>query len=455
KNLPIIVYLAAVNTKKSQMEKMPDEIIAHYFYQYPEDELDVGFKQYDKLNFFDYIFRLEMRKKFPLSPRSVSTTDVLEDMPLIANMASSYYSRVMSASDAENQQVSDQKTDTVKRNSPQEEHAIIAHLTTDICFCRVPCVGNDQDKSNSYQNILPDNYFSSREAWNIYQIGLNFREKHLHKLLNSETMQAVTECFETQYAQKIKGAAYKIQLDQQQFETLLCEYQKKNQDDLLSAVYTANILHNAKYTDPTEIEPAYQGAPCMLYLLGMEGKSYNVFGDCVADVLCSEGYAGDQFTEKRGKIKTICPDYSAERACEQAMSLIDDVFDVFLEYIITICFKYSWCMCKINNNLIVDSLILIGDRVNVLQQYASRKKTSIKKLLLQKLQNPQYVNELFEKMQTISDEPSPDEQLSKEVFEKDIQTKVIPVIEKMLIVPEEEFIDLMYQSVRRFVYINK
>lgn len=268
-------------------------------------------------------------------------------------------------------------------------------------------------------------------------------------------MQAVTECFETQYAQKIKGAAYKIQLDQQQFETLLCEYQKKNQDDLLSAVYTANILHNAKYTDPTEIEPAYQGAPCMLYLLGMEGKSYNVFGDCVADVLCSEGYAGDQFTEKRGKIKTICPDYSAERACEQAMSLIDDVFDVFLEYIITICFKYSWCMCKINNNLIVDSLILIGDRVNVLQQYASRKKTSIKKLLLQKLQNPQYVNELFEKMQTISDEPSPDEQLSKEVFEKDIQTKVIPVIEKMLIVPEEEFIDLMYQSVRRFVYINK
>ncbi len=441
KDLPVEVYITTTDKLTAQTEQISQrEIITHYLSRYPEEDANVDLTVCNKLTLFEYIFHLEIEKKLP--HQDIKIRDILDNMTLIANMASLYYSRVMSTPDAENQQSSDQETDKVKRNSPQEEYAMVAHLTTDICFCRVPQIGNGKDKSNLSWTLFTCNKSPSWKTWNIYKIGLGFREKHLHKLLTSDTMRAVTERFETQDAEKIKGIADKIKLNQLQFETLFCEYQKQNKDDLLSAVYMADVLHNAKHTDLAKTESAYQGAPCMMYLLGREGKSYNVFGDFVADVLCTKGYAGDQFAEKRSKIKTICPEYSSERACDQAMDLIDDVFEVFLDDIISLYFKYNWCMDERDGIKVVDSLVLIGDRINVLQQYASRKKANLAEILLQKLQDPPCVNKLFEKIQARSNE-----QKSREQFEKDIQTQVIPAIKKILIVPEEEFTSLMHQAV--------
>ncbi|MCY4330147.1 MAG: hypothetical protein OXC48_08740, partial [Endozoicomonadaceae bacterium] len=445
KKLPLKVYIAATGLAQAKVIRIKeDELINDYISSCPNN-LQWLLGGMNVAEFFNNVFYHEIEKSFP--GKTITMYETVAGEHLLTNTVSVYYGQIKSASGVGNGKLSDQSA-VMNDEEDLSQPAIVAYLSTDIRFYKIDDVNNAENHSFSY--FISQGLHRLKLNKNIYDIGLSFREKHLNKLITSETMQAVTESFDQKFARHTASFTDKIQLNQQQFEASFCEYQKKHRDDLLSAVYSADILHDAKHTDHGKTEPTHQGAPCMMYLLGRLGKGYNLFGDCVSDVLSAKGYTGDQFAERLSRIKITCPEYSAERACDQVIDLVDNVFESFLAYIICIS-QNDYCLWSHaeDGTMISNPFILTGDRANLLKQYASRKNATLPELLLQRLQDQQYVNKLFEKMQT-----SPNEQL-KVQFETDIKTKVIPFVKNILIVPEEEFTNLMYQVALRYVHKSK
>ncbi len=440
KKLPIKVYIAAAGTRKAATETIPqNKIIDHYLSLYPEEKTKICLTKENKLEFFKCLFILEIEKR--LSHKIISC-DMVPNANMIVEMASLHCGQITSKSNTENQQALDQGP-TPKKTKDSKQSMFVAHMSTGFHFYRITNVNikDDNTKDLSYFCLPTNNSCFLSDPWNIYKAGVFFKKKHLHKLINSQVMKPVSDEFDSQSFDQTMGLRDQIQLDKKQFEASLCQYNEKNNDHLLSAVYSADILHDAEHKDPTKEEVLYQGAPYMIYRLGRLGKGYNLFGDCVCDVLCKNGYACDQFEQRMSRIKMICPEYLSERACDQAVDLTDNVCDEFLEYIISMSL-YNFSEHTEDNDLTSDPFVLIGDGIDLLNQYARRKKLNLVEILLQKLQTLQYVNKLFYRIKVVSGKKK-----SKDEFEKEIKTKTIPLIRAMVIVPKDEFIGLMHQTV--------
>ncbi|MCY4330022.1 MAG: hypothetical protein OXC48_08100 [Endozoicomonadaceae bacterium] len=463
KDMPVKVYIAAAGAAlakemKEEIKRHDNTIVDYYLSSYLPAKADQCFTQPNKLKYFQCIFQLKIREQ--LAGKIVTTYDIVPDVDLITKAASLYYNQVKSVSNPQSEWVARSLVTQLTRSTIQKAPLLIGHITTDFDFYKV----DDYRCDSQYSPLSVLNCFSDLKCFTVYQLGSDFNKKHLQPLINSEVMQPVTCQFEEQLAKQKIGLKHQIKLEQQKFEQLLYNYQQKHADHLLSAVYASEILHLAKHQDLNKPEPLYQGAPCMIYRLAKSNRycyppeqGCNLFGDLVQDVIRTKGCVAG--TDKINKITKTCPQYLPAHAHAQAMTLADQSSQSLLEYITSM----SLFRADPNDgNSEVTPLILIGDRISLLEQYAGAKGINLTEELLSSLTDVRKLDDLFREYKRIvlvKETAGPSQEYinktAREQFQKDIEKKTIPLIKGMIMVPQEEFLGLIYQAALKSMRIQQ
>ncbi|MCY4330145.1 MAG: hypothetical protein OXC48_08730 [Endozoicomonadaceae bacterium] len=429
KALPIKVRIVAAGSKRAASKSAPEEsTIGYYLRSYSREQTEACLKTQNKKQFFNCVFTAEIERWLP--GRDITVDEIEEDTASIVKMAALYYAhQIKSAPGSEDKQLSDPETESVK--STDQQPLLVGHITTCSQFCSM------DDHTDCRYRLLPYmNVFSHQNNYITFRIGDCFQQKHLKDFISSDSMQPVVESFKEQRQLRREGKKDQVKLDQDQFEQLLCKYQQQHADSLLSAVYSSSVLHQAAHIEPQKDQPMYDGAaPCMMCRLGVLGVGYVLFGDLVADTLYKQGNMPEM-----DKIKKTCPQYSSECACDQAMHLIENVIQSLLEEITSIGISFAEKNRSVEKqHQTIPSFMLIGDRINILEQYALKKDLSFSDILVQRLQNQGEVDKLVKQMrETIMC-------CNEQQFKEDIQNTIIPMIQKMIIVPKEKFTTLMHQ----------
>ncbi len=431
KMLPVEVHISAAGTSLAKHYYALGEKITQPYLNSDQLKHIKKHSSWSQLKSFEYIFSCEIEKWLP--GRDITIHPIAEDMASIVNMASLYYHQIKS--DIQGEPQSDQSVKPEKSGG-QHKSLLTAYITTCSHFC---LIDDYTDTNGCYAELKKTNCFSYKDRYINNRIGSDFKQYNLCKCINSTIMKPVTAEFSRQIQGNKRWYQYQIKLDQRRFDNLFWQYQQQEKDHLLSAVYAVNILQNAKHADKPVDEDE---ASCMFYRLGMFGFGCNLLGDWVTNVLYEDGYAA-----KINQIQRVYPQYSPECACDHAMNLIEGVMQSLMEEIISITLFLVKQNREENKQYpAIYPLILVGDRIDLLEQYALRKGSCFSAILLEKLQNPQEIDKLFKQM--LAKKKCKD----KEQFETDIRTLSIPVVQQMIIIPKKQFVSLMYQNALKEIH---